>query len=502
MRIALSTAFLFVLVAGPATAQIEGGLSGPALSRGIEVLESVAAAHGGRDELLALTSLSIEFAGEAHDLSQSYRPAHSLPGEQFALRVHMDIANQLIRVERELEQAGGFDFHWNVIRNGESDYFSMPLMGHYAPLPTANPEGSWRLAQAWVPPVIVRHALENANQVRHVGETREDRRRFDVLSMPWGNSTAYLYIDRRTQLMAAFETSEFSTNLGNFIRRIEFDGYTSGAGLALPSNATSYDGSDEPFYVFELVESEINETYPDGFFSRGEELVTFVEGGAHVEEIAPHVYMIYDLNAGLLYHTLAVEMEEGIFLVDAPISGGMTRAALGLLAEAVPGKQVTQASFTHHHSDHISGVRHLVSEGVPLLVTQDTDGYLRSFFDAPYVTVKDALALEPVDPVIEIIDGVTTYTDGITTIEAHPVETPHAAQMIVYYIPEHDILFHADLYTTISPVGASEVFLLDLIEAFADEERPIEIVLGSHHPQMTPDELRSIVAEAGLIDPT
>lgn len=486
-----------ILALTPAVAQIEGGLSGPALSRAVGILEQAAKAHGGRETLLSLQGLTVTYTGQIFDRSQAVRPSMPTPGQGYAATIHLDFANSRMRSERKLSLAGGLNFHWRWHRDGKSDHLVNALVGLYVPLPPQSSGLTWAIAQESVAPAIVRWALENIRQARHVGEWREGRNQYDVISLPWGSSVAYLYFGRRTHLLLRIETTQFLPNLGDFVRRIEFGSYQARDGLMLPGTVVRYEGAGKPFLRLTIDNADVNPSYTDELFVRGKNLREFATEPPRVETIAPRVHVVNGL-AGGLYNIMAVELDGGLFLVDAPVGGPVTQVALTLLEDAVPGKTVKIAGLTHHHADHVSGVRALVSRGVPLLVTKQTRDYVQSILHAPYLTVTDPLALAPRLPKFEMAGKFWSRTDGTVTIEAHRFETPHAEEMLVFYVPEHRILFNSDLFSTIVPPNETTRRFLQLLDTLEASGRRVERIVGAHHGTVDRSMIEQAVKEAGL----
>jgi glyoxylase-like metal-dependent hydrolase (beta-lactamase superfamily II) len=185
------------------------------------------------------------------------------------------------------------------------------------------------------------------------------------------------------------------------------------------------------------------------------------------------------------YRTLAIEMKDGIVLLDAPQNG--TPANIAQAKEAIPGKPITHVITTHMHGDHVGGLRTVLADGTKevTLVTNDMNkGVIEQWFKNPRTLQAStpAPAAAPIPPApaaggggrgaaapapwpdalaqsgkrvkFQYVKDKWTLKDDTRTIEVHAIRGAlHGEDMMVIYLPNEKIIFQADAYNP-GAVGA------------------------------------------------
>jgi L-ascorbate metabolism protein UlaG (beta-lactamase superfamily) len=99
---------------------------------------------------------------------------------------------------------------------------------------------------------------------------------------------------------------------------------------------------------------------------------------------------------GPSHNTLVVEMPDHTLAVEAPLYDEYTRAALGQVKDAFPGKPLTTVVATHFHYDHIGGIREFAADGgLTLYIGEPTVPFAEAIFAAPHTTDPDRYAVKP-----------------------------------------------------------------------------------------------------------
>ena len=120
----------------------------------------------------------------------------------------------------------------------------------------------------------------------------------------------------------------------------------------------------------------------------------------------------------------------------------------------------------------------------------------------PRTLRPDALAKQPRPATIEVVTGrKRVFTDGTHTVELHDIgPNPHAAQMLIAYLPKEKILYEADMLDLDVPenrvgsasVGADTRALSAAIERLG---LAVETIVATHGRLGTIDDLRRTVAQ-------
>ena len=167
------------------------------------------------------------------------------------------------------------------------------------------------------------------------------------------------------------------------------------------------------------------------------------------EQVAEGVWYI----GGIRHASLAVEFEDFVTVVEAPLSEKRAIAVIEEVYRLAPGKPIRYLVNTHHHFDHSGGVRTFVAEGAALVTHQDN----REFFQnvvlspAPRTLQPDRLSVLNPDrtraPVFETVNQKYVISDGTRTLDVYVVPPfAHTSTMVFVYLPRERIVVSADMY--------------------------------------------------------
>jgi glyoxylase-like metal-dependent hydrolase (beta-lactamase superfamily II) len=166
--------------------------------------------------------------------------------------------------------------------------------------------------------------------------------------------------------------------------------------------------------------------------------------------LAPGVYHLTGLNA----HSLAVEMRDHIVVVDVPTSEARALAVLAKAKELIPNKPVRFVVTSHHHWDHLSGIRAAIDEGATIVTHQSNRAFLERVAKTPHTIVPDRLASSRKAVQIQTVGDRGQLTDGTRTIELHRAAGyEHTGDMLLVYLPAEKVLAEADIFTPPAQAG-------------------------------------------------
>ena len=142
--------------------------------------------------------------------------------------------------------------------------------------------------------------------------------------------------------------------------------------------------------------------------------------------------------AGQNQNTLAVEFKDYIVAVEAPGSSAGAEEVIKRIKAAIPGKPIRYVAMTHHHGDHIGGLRSFIAEGATVITTQGNREVVETMAAAPQL---DRLAKSPRKPEFLFLQrGKRVLTDGTRTLELIDIgPNPHAREMVVAYLPKERV---------------------------------------------------------------
>src|SRR5215471_15192775 len=151
--------------------------------------------------------------------------------------------------------------------------------------------------------------------------------------------------------------------------------------------------------------------------------------GLRLVEVAPGVQHA----VGGSHNSLIVELGDGLVVFDAPVSDWQSNWTIAAAQAKYPGKPVKYLVLTHHHMDHVGGLRAYAAAGATLVVGKGNAAHFRKVLAMPFTHNPD---LTPRDlsqtPVVEVADQYT-ISDGKRQVTAYLTENPHADGMLIGY---------------------------------------------------------------------
>jgi glyoxylase-like metal-dependent hydrolase (beta-lactamase superfamily II) len=173
------------------------------------------------------------------------------------------------------------------------------------------------------------------------------------------------------------------------------------------------------------------------------------------QPLAEGVIMLF----GSTHHSVLVEQANGVVLLEAPLSPERSAAIEAFAATVFPGKRITHVVVTHHHFDHVAGVRHFVARGATIVTSALNADYLARLFARRSTLDPDLQATRPQAPRFERVglDASVTLPDSKRPIVVHAINTRQAADLILPYLPQQKTVFVADVYSPpFPPLSATE----------------------------------------------
>lgn len=168
------------------------------------------------------------------------------------------------------------------------------------------------------------------------------------------------------------------------------------------------------------------------------------------QELAPGVQFL----AGGSHHSLAVNMQDYIVVVDLPLNQARAAAVLAKAKELFPNKPVRYVVTTHHHWDHLGGIREAFAEDARVVTHRSNRDFLRRVARAPHTLNPDRQATERNGADIDTVDAMREIKDNTRTIQLHlQTGLDHAGDMLLVYLPAEKILAMVDTYTPPAQAG-------------------------------------------------
>lgn len=235
-----------------------------------------------------------------------------------------------------------------------------------------------------------------------------------------------------------------------------YSGYRDFGGVLYPSHITQ---KQDGFPSLDLMVASVTAN-PEAEIAVPDTVKAFQPPPSTVDfaKLADGVFFL----TGGTHHSLVIEMKDHLVVVDAPNNDERARAVLAKAKEIVPGKPIRYVVTTHHHWDHLGGIRAAIDEGATIVTHSSDKALLQRVAKASHTLVPDSLAASNKGLKVRVVGAKGTLTDGTRTIELHLMTGyEHAGDMLMIYLPKEKILAQADAFvppaTPTSPIVITAV---------------------------------------------
>jgi len=163
---------------------------------------------------------------------------------------------------------------------------------------------------------------------------------------------------------------------------------------------------------------------------------------------------VYYLTGGT-HHSFAIEMADHIVVVDTPNTQARGEAVLAKAKELIPNKPIRYVVTSHHHWDHLGGIRAAMDEGATIVTHQSNKAFLERVAKTPHTIAPDREATSKKPVKIQTVGDDYKLTDGKRVIELHRLQGyEHTGDMMIVYLPAEKILGEPDAFTPPPQAGA------------------------------------------------
>ncbi|MDQ3135065.1 MAG: MBL fold metallo-hydrolase [Acidobacteriota bacterium] len=478
----------------PATGRLAGVEKSYAKAR--QALDAAIAAHGGMEAMRAVQDVTVKVSGTTYARNQSVRVEPPFDAEPRDETLFVDLRNRTYVFENRDPLPGGFVFGGKTVIVGNQGFFVDPRNRTVQPINLTNFNNINYVRR--VPHLLLMTALDRAGTLRWLGTENYKGRPHNVVTFATnvGNQIT-LYFDAGTNLLTKYEQMVSDFVDGDTAQEVIFSGYRTIGKLKVPAArmTTRAGGVIEDV---KYVDVQFDTRPPQSAFAKPEgftELPMQTPSAIKETKLADGVYLFESAN-----NTLVVEFKDYVLVVEPTVGSRGPQPTITKIKEMMPGKPVKYVVPTHHHDDHSGGVRTFVAEGTIIVTTPGNQRYFEQMARAPFTITSDRQTREPRQPIFEIIsDKKRVFTDGEQIVEIIDIgPSPHAAEMLLAYLPKHKLVFQGDLII-LPPDGK---FVSDTVNDttlhFAEAIRrlglDVERIAAVHGPTTTLDALKEAIA--------
>lgn len=497
---ALSAAALSAAAPSAAAQNLET-LAEQSQARARKVIDRAVDAIGGAEALQGIGAVRLQLEGEIWPRLQNTTAEPPYEPGRFRESLLFDIRNNRLLLETETSGQGFEGHNRTVIRNGEGTNYDLRAKTA-TPIPAAQvTQQQFVQYHRRIPNLLLRQALDRALSLRWLGQDDFDGRKHDVVTfvMPDTQQVA-VYVDASTGLVSKYELVYTDPLTGDDASEIIFGDYTSAGKLKVPRSWTwKQAGELQARYK---VRAEFNPVLAGNAFDVADAGFVKVAAAppnppANVEKLAEGIYVLHNV-AGPNQNTMAVEFADYVVAVEAPGSSAGADSVIERIRETIPNKPIRYVAMTHHHGDHIGGLRSFIAEGAAVVTTKTNRKVVETMAAAPQ---NDRLARSPRRPEFALLEnGRRVFTDATQTLELIDIgPNPHAREMVIAYLPKQKIVFQGDLFflpNNDAPIPPAQAPTLSFARALAERGLAVERIASVHGRTATIDQLRSVTEGA------
>jgi glyoxylase-like metal-dependent hydrolase (beta-lactamase superfamily II) len=496
-RLAIAT-FLAAAAAVAAADNVET-LAERSQARARAVLDQAVAANGGAEALRAVEVVRLRLQGQVFPRLQMTTPAPPFEGGGFDETLLVDLESNRLRLDQKTD-GFGFEGDVTVTITGGTGHTYDNRAKTVTPIPADQAtQQQFVQYQRRLPNLLLRSALDRTNSLRYLGEDQFDGRRHEVVTfvMPDTQQVA-LYVDAATGLISKYELIFVDSLEGVEASEIIFGDYQKVGNYQVPRRWTNRQlGEDQTRYT---VQAEFNPPVTDASFrvdapgyAEVKPVPTNLE--EKVERLADGVYVIQNV-AGQNQNTLAVGFAGFVAAVEAPGSSDGADAVIKRIHELFPGKPIHYVAMTHHHGDHIGGMRSFIAEGATVVTTSANRPVIEAMAASQQ---SDRLGASPRKPEFLLLeDGRRVIEDGARRLELIDIgPNPHAKEMVIAWLPAEKLVFQGDLFfvpNNDAPFGPPQHVTASFAKKLRELGLPAEKIAAVHGDTATIAQFRKATA--------
>lgn len=452
-------------------------------SKGVKIIRSSLMTHGGESAVekikISFKAINNKFVNEA----QSWLSEPPFDYASIEREFKIDYSgNKQVFLSRTINRAAGdFVFGGTVVLIDNKGFTYDPIMKEYDEV-TINPIQNGM----FLPQAILFESLKNPYAVRLL---KEDDEAYTLSVIGVNNSVLELKINKHTNRLIMTETLRSMNVYGDAAYRTVYENYQLIDNKVLMPQKVStvlshtvFDRIENTFTLqdfstdFDISETElaVPEEYKKGDYSYRKPF--------ELHTLATNIYMIENVTSitgRWSYNILFAVFDDFVLVTEAVSNSAVSQKIITKIKEVAPNKPIKYLVQTHHHGDHLGGIREYIVEGTTIITTPANENLIKRIGKAPYTINPDRQAQNPKEPRFEIIQ------ENKKSIKQNKLEaiicnvgSLHAKDMLVVYFPKEKIIYQSDLIN--NGEYPSNKSSLDFLAKLKELKWDVEIIVGSH----------------------
>jgi glyoxylase-like metal-dependent hydrolase (beta-lactamase superfamily II) len=182
---------------------------------------------------------------------------------------------------------------------------------------------------------------------------------------------------------------------------------------------------------------------------------------------------------GWTHNIVFIDMGPYLIAMEAPNDDGQAIPSIALAKQRYPGKPIKYLVLSHHHVDHIGGMRTFAAEGATIVVGKGDGDYFRRVLARPETLNWNAPKTPFTANVIEVTDK-WTVKEAAREVSFFVIDNPHADDMMIGWIPDAKLGLATDIWNPGPPVTSSNPNLASVIHGVEKWGMTPEKFAGGH----------------------
>ena len=159
-----------------------------------------------------------------------------------------------------------------------------------------------------------------------------------------------------------------------------------------------------------------------------------------------NVYMAEGDTELMAYASVIVDTAEGIYVIEPALHHYRSEAVIDAIKEKFPDKPLLGIIATHHHMDHLGGLRTYAAETGKVYIADKGADFVNRTLGTSNTIFQDVLdSNEKKVEVITVTESIK-IGDGEEAFELFPYPTPHTEDLLMIYFPAIKALAIGDVF--------------------------------------------------------